>query len=73
MNTETNSTPAEAVQQDFTTCPHWGKGGRYVVDPTDGRRVRVEELPAEAEAAPTDPSDGVVSKSTKPVKEAKRA
>jgi hypothetical protein len=40
---------SEPVNQDFTACPHWGQGGRYVVDPATGQRV-----PAPAEPAATD-------------------
>lgn len=36
---------------DFTDCPNWGKGGKYVVDPETGARVPVveQETPAPAE------------------------
>lgn len=36
---------------DFTDCPNWGKGGKYVVDPETGARVPVveQEIPAPAE------------------------
>lgn len=30
---------SEPVTQDFTACPHWGQGGRYMVDPATGARV----------------------------------
>ena len=33
---------------DLTTCPHWGKGGRYVLDPSTGKRVRVDPASAAA-------------------------
>lgn len=36
------------VTPDFTADPHWGKGGRYIID-ADGNRV---PAPAEDEAAP---------------------
>lgn len=26
-------------EPDFTDCPYWGMGGRYVVDPATGKRV----------------------------------
>lgn len=32
---------SEPATQDFTNCPHWGHGGRYVVDPETGQRVPV--------------------------------
>ena len=31
----------KAAAPDFTDCPYWGVGGRYVVDPATGRRVPV--------------------------------
>ena len=45
--------PAEATavavaQPDFTGCPHWGKGGRYLYDPATGKRT---PAPAAAESA----------------------
>jgi hypothetical protein len=72
MNTETKSTPTAAAAQDFTNCPNWGKGGSYVVDITNGRRVPIGELTADA-AALTTSSEGEASKSTKSAKENKRA
>ena len=30
---------------DFTSCPDWGKGGRYLYDPATGKRTRIEEAP----------------------------
>lgn len=29
----------DAPVPDFTACPHWGQGGRYVVDPVTGQRT----------------------------------
>lgn len=40
---------------DFTACPHWGKGGRYVVDPATGARVPVD---AAADSTTTPATDG---------------
>lgn len=40
---------SEPVTQDFTSCPHWGQGGRYVVDPVTGLRVPVPSEPAAAD------------------------
>lgn len=38
---------------DFTkaphTCPHWGKGGRYVIDPASGKRVPADQFNATVE------------------------
>lgn len=35
----------------YTSCPEWGTGGRFVIDPATGNRVRViEEAPVVAEA-----------------------
>lgn len=30
---------------DFTDCPHWGKGGKYTVDPKTGKRSPVVGAP----------------------------
>ncbi len=51
---------------DFTGCPHWGKGGRFVVDPATGQRVPVveqEPTPAASEESKADPAPA--TKSTK--------
>lgn len=42
---------------DFTACPHWGKGGRYTVDPATGARVPV--LPPAASVERVAEADGV--------------
>lgn len=42
MSNTPNTPP---LAPDFTSCPHWGKGGRYVVGP-DGQRVPV--VPSDA-------------------------
>lgn len=39
---------APAAQPDFTGDEHWGRGGRYIVDPLTGKRV---PAPAEVDAA----------------------
>lgn len=39
MNQTQETTPGEL---DFTSCPEWGKGGQFVVDPKTGLRVRVQ-------------------------------
>lgn len=36
---------------DFTSCPNWGVGGRYVVDPVTGERNPVPEPEPDADAA----------------------
>ncbi len=42
------------VELDFTSCPDWGKGGQFVIDPATGLRVRVQpELPPQ-ETAPAE-------------------
>lgn len=41
---------AQPVLQDFTSCPDWGKGGRFIYDPATKTRTRVDEQPAEADA-----------------------
>lgn len=28
---------------DLTACPHWGKGGRYSLDPVTGVRTPLDE------------------------------
>ena len=44
---------SEPVTQDFTACPHWGQGGRYVVDPASGQRTLVtEDAPAITQPEP---------------------
>ena len=45
---------------DFTACPHWGKGGRYVID-ADGNRV-----PAPAETDPASDPDAAAAAATQP-------
>ncbi|MBC7859194.1 MAG: hypothetical protein H7Z39_10545 [Burkholderiaceae bacterium] len=44
---------APRAKQDFTQCPDWGQGGKFIFDPATGQRTRVGEsaVPA-AEAAP---------------------
>ena len=32
------------MSDEFINCPHWGKGGRYIVD-KDGNRQPVVEAP----------------------------
>ena len=34
---------SEPATPDFTACPYWGQGGRYVVDPATGQRIPVTE------------------------------
>lgn len=60
---------------DFTNCPYWGIGGRYIADPDTGVRTPVvegAELPEPAPAVP-DQVDQVVAVDTtvKPQKEKK--
>ena len=38
---------ANKPPEDFTNCPHWGMGGRYIVG-ADGKRVPAPETPAAA-------------------------
>ena len=35
---------------DFSNCPFWGQGGRYIADPVTGVRTRVVDEPAPATA-----------------------
>lgn len=55
---------------DFTGDPHWGKGGRYVVDVTNGQRIPVAKK--ESDAVATE-EDATGTGKAKTVKEAKRA
>ena len=59
------------MNNDFTSCPYWGKGGRYIADPVTGVRTPVVEG-AEPSAAP-DQVDPVVAvdATVKPLKEKK--
>jgi len=60
----------------FPDCPHWGKGGRYVIDITNGQRVRVDDkkVPAAASTDATGAADaGNPADQTKTAKEVKRA
>lgn len=42
---------------DFTADPHWGKAGRYVVDPVTGRREPVADPDPEPGSGPaTEPA-----------------
>lgn len=52
MNIENKETTTG--DQDFTSCPDWGKGGRFVVDSTTGLRVRAQPEPALQEPAPVE-------------------
>lgn len=40
---------------DYVGDEHWGKGGRYIVDPATGKRV---PAPAEEQPPPTNPGSG---------------
>jgi hypothetical protein len=46
VNKENNAPAAPNALQDFTSCPEWGSGGRFVYDPATKIRTRVEEAPA---------------------------
>lgn len=37
-----NQEPGAEAALDFTNCPHWGAGGRYIYDPATKTRTRVE-------------------------------
>ncbi|SFK92094.1 hypothetical protein SAMN05216302_102114 [Nitrosomonas aestuarii] len=43
----------QATPQDFTKDKHWGKGGRFVVDPKTGERIPADQY----KPLPTDQSD----------------
>lgn len=46
---------------DFTNCPYWGIGGRYVFDPVTGNRTPV---PANDTPAPLPAADVVADTQT---------
>lgn len=51
MSTAKNE-PSE--KQDFTQCPDWGKGGKFIFDPTTNQRTRVDDSEGQsADPAPT--------------------
>lgn len=35
--------PQPAAAPDYTGDEHWGKGGRYVIDPKTGKRIPAEQ------------------------------
>lgn len=45
---------------DYSSCPYWGRGGRYVYDPATGTRTPVveEEFPAAIDEMAGDPATG---------------
>ena len=43
---------SDSKEPDFTKDPHWGKGGRYVVNPATGQREPAPPAAEEAEPAP---------------------
>lgn len=43
-NTEVAAVAPNALQ-DFTSCPHWGKGGQFIYDPVTKTRTPID-LPA---------------------------
>ncbi|MCX7172436.1 MAG: hypothetical protein NT159_00535 [Proteobacteria bacterium] len=45
------------MSDEFINCPHWGKGGRYIVD-ADGKRQPVVEVPETVSSAPLAPVAG---------------
>lgn len=42
---------AQEVVADFSSCPEWGKGGRFVINPGTGLRERVEPVNDQAVVA----------------------
>ncbi len=46
--------PAPQPPTDFTACPYWGQGGRYLVG-EDGRRIRID---ADGQPIPETPMEG---------------
>ncbi len=51
----------ETSAVDITTCPNWGKGGQYVIDPATGIRSRMiappEVAPVQSLAAGDDANE----------------
>ncbi|WP_306603931.1 hypothetical protein [Azonexus sp.] len=46
--------------KDPTSCPNWGKGGRYVIDPVTKQRVPAAAVPqVPAVQAPADEKSSV--------------
>lgn len=46
MSSETSSESGSALAPPtFTSCPEWGKGGRFVYDPVTNTRSRVDDAP----------------------------
>lgn len=43
------SNKKQAAEFDFTKDPHWGKGGRYVVNPATGQREPAPPVVEEGE------------------------
>lgn len=59
---------SDSKEPDFTKDPHWGKGGRYVVNPATGQREPAppvveeaagESIPAQAGERPDNAAPGV--------------
>ncbi|MFZ6644421.1 hypothetical protein ACO0LO_01785 [Undibacterium sp. TJN25] len=48
-----SQTVRAAAVQDFKKCPHWGKGGQYLVDPASGARVLQEQAETVTPASAT--------------------
>ena len=60
-------------EPDFTSCPNWGKGGRYVVDPVTGQRTPVtDDAPADVVVTPPEPIAADVGDATGTEKPAKK-
>lgn len=62
---------SEQIKQpgDFADCPHWGKGGRYVIDLNNGQRVPVTpEIAANQEEAKGVSVDEAPAAAVKPAK-----
>lgn len=63
----------KAIAPDFTDCPYWGVGGRYVVDPVTGKRTPVAPT-AEPESQASGPTPELAAEAVpeKPMKEKRR-
>lgn len=65
--------PEEPTTSDFSACPHWGKGGRFVVD-AEGKRVPVVKpaaSPAASESAGTPAEAPAAGAAQQPAKKGK--
>lgn len=46
-----SAVPPAPAAPDYSNCPYWGRGGRYVYDPQTGRRTPVDVAQVEGDTA----------------------